>query len=53
MAKKGVAKQKVFKILLELPEKRTREVNAKGSTLEVAERRAMKFNPDAIRVKHV
>jgi hypothetical protein len=49
--KKGKQHQQLFTFVLQLSQDRTREVKAKASTREIAERRALKFNPDAIGVK--
>ncbi len=45
-----MAKQ-LYHITLELPNGKTKSVKVKASTQEVAERRALKFNPAAIGVK--
>lgn len=43
--------QRLYKIVLELPNGVTRTVQARGSTREVAENRALKRNPTAIGIK--
>ena len=43
--------QQVYSITLQLPGDNIKVVQQKGSSLEVAERRALKFNPAAIGVK--
>lgn len=42
--------QKLFQVTLQMPLNETRTVSVKAATREVAERRAMKRNPKAIRV---
>lgn len=49
--KPPTSSQQVYPITLELPGGNTKTVQQKGSTLEVAERRALKFNPAAIGIK--
>lgn len=43
--------QKVFTIVLELPNDETKTVKIRASSLEVAENRALKHNPRATGVK--
>lgn len=44
--------QKHFIILLEFRHGVTREIHVRASSREIAERRALKHNPEAIKVSH-